>query len=162
MASRSRHAVVIGKGLLTGIVFAVTICDLWIVSRLVTYSPMITDPPINHLAESAVKSRGTIEARLTLGATASEAIADERREAVRTGMIPMLASMAAAGLVSLPGMMTGQILAGNPPAEAVRYQILIMFMIAAGTGFGVIAAVSIGARHLFDERARLRLDRLKR
>ena len=116
---------------------------------------------LNHLAESAVKSRGTIEARLTLGATAAEAIADERREAVRTGLIPMLASMAAAGLVSLPGMMTGQILAGNPPAEAVRYQILIMFMIASGTGFGVIAAVSMGARHLFDDRARLRLDRLK-
>jgi putative ABC transport system permease protein len=75
-------------------------------------------------------------------------------------MIPMINAMAAAGLVSLPGMMTGQILAGNAPTDAVRYQILIMFMIAAGSGFGTMAAVGLGARMLFDERGRLRLDRL--
>ena len=68
--------------------------------------------------------------------------------------------MAVAGLVSLPGMMTGQILAGTPPVEAVKYQILIMFLISAGTGFGTLAAVWLGSRRLFDERHRLRLDRL--
>ncbi|MHC4955196.1 MAG: ABC transporter permease [Planctomycetota bacterium] len=115
---------------------------------------------LNHLAEGAHAARGSIEARLILGANADEAILEQRRDSIRTGLIPMISSMAAAGLVSLPGMMTGQILAGNPPADAVRYQILIMFMIASGTGFGVIAAVTIGARRLFDERARLRLDRL--
>jgi len=115
---------------------------------------------LNHLVQSATEARGKIEAQLALGATAAEAIAEPRREAIRTGLIPMINSMAAAGLVSLPGMMTGQILAGNPPTEAVRYQILIMFMIAAGTGFGVIAATALGARRLFDERERLRLDRL--
>ena len=101
-----------------------------------------------------------IEERLLLGADRSQAIHGVQRECIRTGLIPIINAMAAAGVVSLPGMMTGQILAGNPPADAVRYQILIMFMIASGTGFGVIAAVSIGARRLFDERARLRLDRL--
>jgi putative ABC transport system permease protein len=69
--------------------------------------------------------------------------------------------MAAAGIVSLPGMMTGQILAGAAPVEAVKYQILIMFLITTGTGLGTLAAVSIGARHLFDERQRLCLDRLR-
>ena len=68
--------------------------------------------------------------------------------------------MATAGVVSLPGMMTGQILAGNPPMEAVKYQILVMFMIAAGTGFGTLGAVWLGAHRLFDDRQRLRLDRL--
>jgi putative ABC transport system permease protein len=68
--------------------------------------------------------------------------------------------MAAAGLVSLPGMMTGQILAGSSPLEAVKYQILILFLIAAGTGGGTILAVTVTARRLFDERHRLRLDRL--
>jgi UDP-glucose/iron transport system permease protein len=63
--------------------------------------------------------------------------------------------------VSLPGMMTGQILAGNPPMEAVKYQILIMFLVASGTGFGTFGALSLGARRLFDERQRLRLDRLR-
>ncbi len=116
---------------------------------------------LNQLSSTAYDARASIEARLTLGATGAEAIRDLRGEAIRTGLIPMLNSMAAAGLVSLPGMMTGQILAGNPPSEAVRYQILIMFMVAAGTGFGVMAAVVIGARRLFDERDRLRLDRLR-
>jgi putative ABC transport system permease protein len=69
--------------------------------------------------------------------------------------------MATAGIVSLPGMMTGQILAGNPPVEAVKYQILIMFLVASGTGFGTLGALALGARRLFDERQRLRLDRLR-
>jgi putative ABC transport system permease protein len=69
--------------------------------------------------------------------------------------------MAAAGLVSLPGMMTGQILAGASPLEAVKYQILIMFLIAGSTGLGTLLAVALGARRLFDERHRLRLDRLR-
>ena len=69
--------------------------------------------------------------------------------------------MAAAGLVSLPGMMTGQILAGSPPMEAAKYQLLIMFLIAGGTGLGSVAAVWIGARRLFDNRDRLRLERLR-
>ena len=116
---------------------------------------------LNQLTRGVRLQRGAIEAQLTLGALAREAIAPLRREAMRTGLIPMVNSMAAAGLVSLPGMMTGQILAGNPPTEAVKYQILIMFLIASGTGFGVVTAVSVGSRRLFDERERLRLDRLR-
>ena len=58
-------------------------------------------------------------------------------------------------------MMTGQILAGAPPLEAVNYQILMMFLITAGTGFGTVGAVWLGARRLFDERQRLRIDRLR-
>ncbi len=58
-------------------------------------------------------------------------------------------------------MMTGQILAGADPIGAVKYQILIMFLIAGGTGIGVFLAVGIGARRLSDGRHRLRLDRLR-
>ncbi|EWH02705.1 hypothetical protein Q427_07135 [Halomonas sp. BC04] len=74
--------------------------------------------------------------------------------------MPMINAMAAAGVVSLPGMMTGQILAGTSPALAVKYQILVMFTITLGTGFGTLAAVAAGSRRLFDSRERLRLDRL--
>jgi len=56
--------------------------------------------------------------------------------------------------------MTGQILAGAPPWTAVKYQVLIMFMIAGGTGFATLAAVALGTRRLFDARERLRLERL--
>ena len=116
---------------------------------------------LNQLTQTAWDRRGAIEARLMLGATWSEAVGAARRDSVRTGLIPIVNSMAVAGLVSLPGMMTGQILAGAEPVEAVKYQILIMFLVASGTGFGTLAAVWLGARRLFDGRQRLRLDRLR-
>jgi putative ABC transport system permease protein len=114
---------------------------------------------IDRLTASAWQSRENIEARLMLGETGREAVSDLVREALRSGLIPVINSMAVAGLVSLPGMMTGQILAGNPPGDAVRYQILIWLLIAAGCGFGMLIAVRMTARRLFDERDRLRLDR---
>lgn len=116
---------------------------------------------LDRLTQDAVHQRVAIESRLALGQDWNEAIADSRREAIRIGLIPIINSMAAAGIVSLPGMMTGQILAGTAPVEAVKYQILVMFLIAGGTGFGTMVAVSLGARRLFDERQRLRLDRLQ-
>jgi putative ABC transport system permease protein len=115
---------------------------------------------LERLTSSVTQQRRVIEARLIQGAPWCEAISLIRRDSMRVGMVPMLNAMAAAGVVSLPGMMTGQILAGADPMEAVKYQILIMFLIASGTGFGTMAAVHVGARRLFDERERLRLDRL--
>lgn len=115
---------------------------------------------LDRLTTSAWQHRQIIEARLMLGQTAAQAIGDIRRESMRVGLVPIVNAMAAAGVISLPGMMTGQILAGSPPLEAVKYQILIMFLIASGTGFGTLGAVWLGARRLFDERERLRLDRI--
>jgi putative ABC transport system permease protein len=74
--------------------------------------------------------------------------------------MPIINAMAATGVVALPGMMTGQILAGVEPTQAVKYQLLIMFLIAGATGFGVLLAVLGGVWRLTDERHRLRLDRL--
>jgi putative ABC transport system permease protein len=116
---------------------------------------------MGRLTESAWQQRAVIEQRLLLGQTRLEAILEIRRDSILAGMIPILNAMAAAGIVSLPGMMTGQILAGSPPVEAVKYQILIMFLIAGGTGLGVMAALALTARRLFDERHRLRLDRIR-
>ncbi len=115
---------------------------------------------LDNLTQTAWQQRGAIEAQLILGYDWNRAIGDIRRNALRSGLIPIINSMAAAGLVSLPGMMTGQILGGSPPLEAAKYQIMILLLIAVGTGLGAIAAVFMGSRHLFDERQRLRLDRL--
>jgi putative ABC transport system permease protein len=57
--------------------------------------------------------------------------------------------MMVVGIVSLPGMMTGQILAGTSPVEAVKYQIVIMFLIASATALGTLIAVLLGFRRLF-------------
>lgn len=116
---------------------------------------------MDRLQNSVFDLRPQIEQRLMLGQTAQEAIQPQLKEAARAGMIPMINAMAAAGIVSLPGMMTGQILAGSPPMEAVSYQILIMFIVSAGTGFGTLLAIRWLAKSLFDERQRLRLDRLR-
>lgn len=116
---------------------------------------------LDRLTEGAWQRRHAIEARLMLGHTWSEAIAPLRRESLRSGLIPMINAMSAAGVVSLPGMMTGQILAGSPPGEAVKYQILIFLLITAGTGFGTLVANRVAAARLFDHRSRLRLERLR-
>lgn len=116
---------------------------------------------LDRLTQNAWDQRHVIEQRLMLGESATQAVADLRRLAMRNGMMPSINAMAVAGIVSLPGMMTGQILAGAPPLEAVKYHILIMFLITAGTGFGTFSAIWLGARRLFDERQRLRLDRLR-
>ena len=117
---------------------------------------------LDRLTEMAWQQRQAIENRLLLGQTWQNALGEVRREALRAGMIPSINAMAAAGIISLPGMMTGQILAGTAPALAVKYQILIMLIIVLGTGLGAILAVLTGSRRLFDQRQRLRLDRMKK
>ncbi len=112
------------------------------------------------LTGGATVRRAAIEARLMLGATRFEAMQPVMREALRRALLPIINSMSATGVVSLPGMMTGQILGGVSPAEAIKYQILIMFLIAGGTGLGAAAAVLGGVLRLTDSRHRLRLDHL--
>jgi putative ABC transport system permease protein len=115
---------------------------------------------LHALTTGLVRERTGVEAQLALGATKFQAVRPVVRAALTSALMPIVNSMAATGLVALPGMMTGQILAGVAPQEAVKYQILIMFLIAGGTTLGATAAVMGGARRLTDARHRLRLDRL--
>jgi putative ABC transport system permease protein len=112
------------------------------------------------LTNGLVRERAAVEACLALGGTRYQALLPVLRDALRSGFMPTINGMAAIGLVSLPGMMTGQILAGVEPIDAVKYQLLIMFLIAGGTGLGTLAAVMGGGRLLTDHRHRLRLDRI--
>jgi putative ABC transport system permease protein len=115
---------------------------------------------LHTLTTGLTRDRAAVEARLALGATRYEAVLPVSRAAMRTALMPIINSMAATGLVALPGMMTGQILAGADPVEAVKYQILVMFLIAGGTGLGAMSAVMAAGHRLTDARHRLRLDRL--
>ena len=116
---------------------------------------------LERLTDAAWRQRREIEGQLLMGMNWQQSITEARRAAARAGLMPIINTMAASGVVSLPGMMTGQILAGAPPVEAVKYQIMILFLIAVGTGFGVLAALWLASRRLFDERQRLRLDRFR-
>jgi len=113
---------------------------------------------LDQLLTALSEHQDEVEMELAHGATRWEAARDVVREAVRRGMIPIINSMTVVGLVSLPGMMTGQILAGNPPLQAVQYQIVVMFMIAAATSMGCIGAAMLAYRRLFNARHQLRSE----
>ena len=115
---------------------------------------------LDRFMDHLVVRSAEVELRIAFGATRREALEAPLRDAVRTGMIPIINSMAAAGIVSLPGMMTGQILAGSPPLQAVAYQIVVMFMIAAAVALGAMLVVVLAGRHFMGVDATLRLDRL--
>jgi putative ABC transport system permease protein len=115
---------------------------------------------LDRFMDHLVVRSAEVELRIAFGANRREALAEPLKDAVRTGMIPIINSMAAAGIVSLPGMMTGQILAGSPPLQAVAYQIVVMFMIAAAVALGAMLVVILAGRHFMGTDATLRLDRL--
>ncbi|MDX1379154.1 MAG: ABC transporter permease, partial [Anaerolineales bacterium] len=112
------------------------------------------------LTKGVVQNRQAIEARLSLGSERMTALRPVLQDALRNALLPIVNAMSAIGIVALPGMMTGQILAGADPVEAVKYQILIMFLIAGGTALGSVGAVLALAYKITDQRHRLRLDRL--
>ncbi|GBG26772.1 ABC transporter ATP-binding protein [Hondaea fermentalgiana] len=114
---------------------------------------------LNALLTSFVEQQPEIELYLSFGATKYEACSRLLREAVRTGTMPTLNSMAVIGLISIPGMMTGQVLGGSPPQEAARYQMLIMYLIAI-CGFGSILSIDwVALLVAFDKDHRLRGER---
>jgi putative ABC transport system permease protein len=102
-----------------------------------------------------------IEARLMLGHSYWAAMASLIRGSIRRGMLPIINQMSAAGIITLPGIMTGQILAGLDPIEAVKYQILLMFLLSGASGLVAVAVAYAAAWRLTDHRQRLRLDHLR-
>ncbi len=175
-ALRGIHGWLIGTGAMFISSFTVTLLALLvIIGQTPWYEPRYAIPllgmllgntmtgvalAMDRMTETLWQQRHIIEQRLMLGQTATQAVAEIRRQAIRSGMMPILNAMATAGVVSLPGMMTGQILGGSSPLDAVQYQILIMFLICAGTGFGTMVAIRWLEQQLFDHRHRLRLERL--
>jgi putative ABC transport system permease protein len=104
---------------------------------------------LDRLGSELASKRDQVDTLLALGATRWEAAHPAIRQSVRTAMIPTINTMMVVGLVSLPGMMTGQILAGADPEDAAKYQIVIMFLIAAGAALGTVSAALLGYRRLF-------------
>ena len=115
---------------------------------------------LDGLLGGMVSARPGIEARLALGSSWAEASGPLVRQAIRRGLLPIVNQMSAAGIVTLPGIMTGQVLAGLDPLEAAKYQILLMFLLAGASGLAAVGVVLLAARRLTDPRQRLRLDRL--
>ncbi len=116
---------------------------------------------IDQLLETLRERRDEVEMELAHGATAWEAARGPVADAVRRGLIPTINSMSVVGLVALPGMMTGQILAGESPLGAVKYQIVVMFMLAGAVSFGSMIAALLTFRALFNDRHQLLYQRIR-
>jgi putative ABC transport system permease protein len=115
---------------------------------------------LNSFFNTVYRERAGIEARLALGENRYLALHGISAQAIRMALIPTINVMSAAGLVTMPGIMTGQLLAGMDPVDAAKYQILLMFLIVGGNCLGAYAAVHFAIHRLIDQRDRLRLDRL--
>lgn len=152
-------------------IYPIAISSVWISTWLVTmvtvllivrpqpyYSPQVVIPLLGMVLGNSLTGislgldrflselrsrRGEVEMLLSHGATRWESCREVFAGATRTAMIPILNTMSVAGIVSIPGMMTGQLLAGAAPIQAVQYQIMIMFVIAAAIAIGVVLALSM-------------------
>jgi len=140
--------------------------ERWYAARMaIPISGMILGNSLNGISlaldrlygEVRARSR-EVETRLSLGFSSWEAVRPHVRTALRAGMTPTINALMVVGVVSLPGMMTGQILAGAEPMTAVRYQIVVMLMIAASVTIGSLLVVGLSFRRYFTEDQALRLE----
>lgn len=99
--------------------------------------------------------RQEVETKLSLGADILPSSIEIIRNSIRTGMIPTIDSTKTLGIVSLPGMMTGLILAGTPPIEAIKYQIMVTFMLLSTTSIASFIACYLSYKHFFNDRKQL-------
>lgn len=109
------------------------------------------------LVSTINSSRLEIETHLSLGATPQHAVAGYRKEAIRAGLIPTLNQMMVVGVVTLPGIITGQLLSGVDPLNAASYQILIMFLLAFTNLLTTILVTQGLTRQFFNNRAQLQI-----
>jgi putative ABC transport system permease protein len=87
---------------------------------------------------------------LANGATKKEALFPYMRNSLKTSFAPTIATMAVVGLISLPGMMTGQILGGSSPTVAIKYQIMLMITIFVSSILAVVLTIFISNKFIFD------------
>lgn len=110
---------------------------------------------LRRLREDVRQARPAIEARLCLGLPARQAFLPHKRSAIRTALLPIIDSTKVVGLISLPGAMTGLILAGVDPLTAIRYQIVVMYMLLAATALSALVTARLAEYALFDSAHRL-------
>jgi len=99
--------------------------------------------------------RDEVETKLSLGADILPSSIEIIRDSIRTGMIPTIDSAKTLGIVSLPGMMTGLILAGTSPVAAIRYQIMVTFMLLSTTAISSFMACYLSYLNFFNRRKQL-------
>lgn len=98
-----------------------------------------------------MKNKKEYYSYISIGATVSEAIYPFLLKAYRAALMPTIATMSTMGLVSLPGMMTGQILGGSSPITSIKYQIIIMIFIFSSTSLASMFIINLAKIAMFDK-----------
>jgi putative ABC transport system permease protein len=111
---------------------------------------------LNRLADEMEGSARLIEATLALGATARQASAGLVRKSLRSGMIPLIDSTKTTGLVFFPGTMVGMLLAGAKPVDAVRLQLILLWVLLGAVALSSLVATTLGYRRFFTPAQQLR------
>ena len=114
-----------------------------------------TSVALLRMAEEAVTGRRQVEARLALGLPGVAAFAPHRRTALRAALVTDIDAVKTVGLISLPGAMTGLLLAGVDPLTAIRYQVVVMWMILGAVTVSTAVAARLAVGRLFDDAQRL-------
>ena len=150
-----------------GLAVVVNISPWWEAGYLIPMLGMLMGNGLSSIAvgltavlDELINSREKIEALLALGASRFEATRDVVRKSVRLAFTPLLNNMSVVGVVSIPGMMSGQILGGSDPTIAARYQIVIFYLVALASSTAATAIIYASITVVMDDHHRLRLERL--
>jgi putative ABC transport system permease protein len=111
---------------------------------------------LNRLGDEVESSASTIEATLALGATATQAMQPVIRRSLRSGMIPLIDSTKTTGLIFFPGTMVGMLLAGAAPIDAVRLQLVLLYVLLGSVSLGALTSVLLAYRNFFTPAHQLR------
>jgi putative ABC transport system permease protein len=111
---------------------------------------------LNRLGDEMRAQEREIEARLALGATATEAARSLVRRSLRSGMIPLIDQTKTTGLVAFPGIMVGSLLAGADPTDAVRLQLVILYALLGAVAIAALTAMALTYRRFFTPAHQLR------
>jgi putative ABC transport system permease protein len=170
----AKRGKIIKKGLIisfvaiaTGTIVTLTIL---ILSKTIRYEPYQIIPVSGMIISNSMVALGLcykqlasdfknkyeeVETKLSLGADILPSSIEIIRDSIKTGMLPTIDSAKTLGIVSLPGMMTGLILAGTSPMEAIKYQIMVTFMLLSTTSISSFIACYLSYRNFFNDRKQL-------
>ena len=129
------------------------------ISGMVVGNSMVASGLVfNSLKENFKRRREEVEIKLCLGAKPKEACSEIIRNTIKTAMLPTVDSMKTVGIVQLPGMMTGLILAGISPSVAIKYQIMVAFMLTGAVAITTFLASYWSYKSFFNEREQLKFE----
>lgn len=133
-----------------------TMRDLLVIGSMIIANSMEANSlALDRFSDELVSNRSEIEALLSVGVSPDEAITEHVSSSVYAALIPTLDAIKSLGIVKIPGLMAGMIIAGANPIYAAQYQFVIMLMIFAAGGLTVVANTLLLSRRVFTEAKQL-------